>query len=206
MELGMNLKKIERKAYLSYHQDGLLEIIVGMFMLVMGIGMATDTFTYMGWLGVLIIPLWTLGKRWITIRRMGYAKFGSERRIREKRAKVLSGILIALLVVSLVVLIIFRRYLPDEMRAWLRKFVLLPMGLIGMLGFGFLGYWQQIARYYIYALLILIAVFVGPVIGIPHAVYFSVTGSVITLSGLAILLRFVRKYPKSPDNADVKEG
>ena len=38
----INLKEIEKKVYLSYHQDGLLDLFLGMAIIFFGIGMATD--------------------------------------------------------------------------------------------------------------------------------------------------------------------
>jgi len=37
-----NLREIEKKAYMSYHQDGLLDIFVGVYILGFGLGIWVD--------------------------------------------------------------------------------------------------------------------------------------------------------------------
>ena len=61
--------KLERKAYLSYHQDGLIDIIIGLCTVGFAVNMLADnaTFTILGWMPVLFFaPL----KNWITIPRV----------------------------------------------------------------------------------------------------------------------------------------
>jgi len=40
-----NLKEVEKKTYMSYHQDGLIDILVGIYVLMFGSGILLLTFT-----------------------------------------------------------------------------------------------------------------------------------------------------------------
>jgi len=198
MAQEINLKEIERKAYLSYHQDGLLDIFLGLGILIFGIGMATDIAGYIGGLlGALAIPSWAAAKKLITIPRLGMVKFGAERKIRIEKEKRFFRIFLAVALLAGAALFIplYAKSIPLWLHAWLKKFIFAPMGLIGVVGFGFLAYWKQIDRYYAYAVLVLIAVLVRPVLSAPASQYLISLGLIILLSGLAVLLRFLRRYP-----------
>jgi hypothetical protein len=91
----------------------------------------------------------------------------------------------------------------SDTQAFLRRFILLPIGVVGGIIFFALGFWEQAARYNFYAVLIVAAVFCGPMLGISHQVYFGLTGIIIILSGLIMLAGFLRKYPL-PDKEVVK--
>ena len=79
-----NLKEIERKAYMSYHQDGLLDIFAGLYVLGFGLGIFVDLILDFG-MGMILmpavfvslaLPLWIAAKRRITMPRIGFVNFG----------------------------------------------------------------------------------------------------------------------------------
>ena len=80
MDQKINLKELERKAFISYHQDGLVDIGLGLIMLV---SVLSSTLHEMGTSDsirqVIYIPLMLLcpliiylGKKYITTPRLGY--------------------------------------------------------------------------------------------------------------------------------------
>ncbi len=78
----VNLKNIERKAYLTYFQDGLWDTIIGIFLLAWGIGILTDTAGLTGiWVIAAYWIIWGFKKR-LTQPRIGYVKW---RRSRPRR-------------------------------------------------------------------------------------------------------------------------
>jgi len=199
MSHEIDLKTIEKKAYLSYHQDGLMGLFVGLGILGFGIGMAADATSYLGGLlPAILFSLWAAAKKAITVPRVGLVRFGPERRIRIKKEKRFFMIFFTITMLAGVgVFFVYegRAGLPSNLRSWLSEFVMAPMGLIGAISFCVLAYWKQITRYYIYAALLLVAVFVGPLLDISPPVYVSAAGGVILLCGLAMLIRFLRSYP-----------
>jgi len=102
----IDLKKIERKAFLTYHKDGLLDIVLGFILMV---GVLSSTLLEMGVSDAIRISIYVplmivgpvffmvYGKRKITIPRLGYVKFG-EKRKRNRKKLIIAIILINLFI------------------------------------------------------------------------------------------------------------
>ena len=79
MNQKINLKEIERKAYTSYHQDGVVDVTIAFTVLVFGAIMLGDMPWIGGFLGILAISLYAGLKKIVTIPRIGYVKFPQQR-------------------------------------------------------------------------------------------------------------------------------
>ena len=111
MSTQLNLKEIERKAFRSTFQDGLLDICIstvfGSMALMEFVVVKDETrwlFLVLAFLGVFAGQLiFWVGKKFVTLPRMGQVKFGE---IRRKRNKTLTLILtvVVLLQVGIVLL------------------------------------------------------------------------------------------------------
>ena len=94
MSRELNLKEIERKAWRSTYQDGLLDITLGVILLSMGLSAWLDRAAPKSLLsdlsyGLLLavgVLVYVLGKRWITIPRIGLVNFGPRGRARHRRS------------------------------------------------------------------------------------------------------------------------
>lgn len=192
----INLKEIEKKAYLSYHQDGLLDLFLGIAIILFGFGMATDQAYIGGIMPAIFFPLWAVIKKSVTIPRIGNVNFGTDRKIRIKKEYAFFVVFFSITVIAGVVMFFAHGNVSEGVDAFLRKFVMLPMGIIGAVGFSFLAYWKQINRYYLLAVLILIFIIAGPLLEIPHPVYFIALGVIIFLVGLFVLIKFLIQNPK----------
>ncbi|MHA2429095.1 MAG: hypothetical protein ACXADB_13830, partial [Candidatus Hermodarchaeia archaeon] len=86
MNEKIDLQQLERKAYLSYHQDGVIDIFIGSAIVTFGLLFLPWVFEHlwMAFSGLFII--WVLGyagvKRAITVPRIGYVEFKQHRRSR----------------------------------------------------------------------------------------------------------------------------
>jgi hypothetical protein len=136
------LKQIERKAYWSYHQDGLIELCLGLVFFVFGI------YLYSGkslMAGLLIAPL----KRMLTAPRIGMVRFGRSRNVLAFKIGLLA-------LTAAVVLFIIAASLLDSpgLNAWTQPYFTITFGfalaLFPLAGAIALGIW----RYYGYAVLI----------------------------------------------------
>jgi hypothetical protein len=199
----INLKELERKAWLTYHQDGLLDIGIGLCILAVGIGFATGMAWLAGVLAATGFSTFAGAKRAFIIPRVGLVQFGPERIKREKKEKsffllfftvtAVLGMMMFMLVTS-----IFKGGFGGTsgvLARTLEAMIMAPIGLIGALAMVALGYWKQLTRYYYYAVLLFLAVSAGPWLGITHPVYTSAAGAVITVAGLVLLVRFMTTYP-----------
>ena len=202
-----NLKEIERRAYVSYHEDGLLDIFVGVYVVGFGLGVLVDRLWDLGFGSIMpailiatILPIWIAAKRKITVPRIGFVKFGPQ------GMNKLMAIFIGLTVAGLGVffaLALFQSGRP----AWID--LLFQNGLL-VVGFGSLavcivfGYSMGLKRLYAYGLLALVALVIGHFAGIFFAYIIMALGTVVLATGIALLIGFVRKYRVKGDKAIVE--
>ena len=128
MEQNVNLEKIERKAYLSYHQDGLWDIFLGIFFSGMGVVMFFNTIYLMGALAALLpvaIPI----KKSFTSSRLGYVKFAPKRQAQEKKSRAkLTIILTFTAILGLVNFMAFSG--KAEWQIWIKNLGIIPFGFV----------------------------------------------------------------------------
>jgi hypothetical protein len=201
-----NLKEIERKAYMSYHQDGLLDIFAGLFILGFGIGIIMDVLWEFGFgtimpaiLIVTVLPIWIAAKRKITMPRIGFVNFGT------RGANKLTAVFIGTMVAGLGAFFAFTFATSQSgLRQWLD--VIVQNGML-IVGFGTLvvcalfGYTMGLKRLYAYGLLAVIVLAIGHFMGIFFAYIITALGITVMVAGFALLIGFVRKYPLNGDKA-----
>jgi hypothetical protein len=204
-----NLKEIERRAYMSYHQDGLLDIFAGLFVLGYGLGIYMDIVWEFGFgtimpaiLIAVVLPIWIAAKRKITMPRIGFVNFGI------RGASKITALFIGLMVVGLGFFSVFTLVASQSgLRQWLD--LIFQNGML-IVGFGSLavcilfGYSMGLKRLYAYGLLALIALLVGHFVGIFFAYILMALGTTVMVTGVALLIGFVRKYPLKGDKAIAK--
>lgn len=201
-----NLKEIERRAYMSYHQDGLLDIFVGVYILGFGLGIFMDIVLEFSFpiglsmpaiLVAVVLPIWIAAKRKITMPRIGYVNFGT------RGATKITALFLGLMVAGLGVFFAFATYQGGS-RQWLDLIV--QNGMI-IVGFGSLavcilfGYSMGLKRLYAYGLLALIALVIGHFTGIFFAYILLALGTTVMVTGIALLIGFVKKYPPKGEKA-----
>jgi hypothetical protein len=201
-----NLKEIERKAYMSYHQDGLLDIFAGLYILGFGLGIIMDIFWEFGFgtimpaiLIVTVLPIWIAAKRKITVPRIGFVNFGTQ------GANKLTAVFIGTMVAGLFAFFAFTFATSQSgLRQWLDLIVQNGMLIVG---FGTLvvctlfGYTMGLKRLYAYGLLAVIVLAIGHFTGIFFAYIITALGITVMVAGFALLISFVRKYPLKGDKA-----
>ena len=187
---------------MSYHQDGVLDIFVGVYVLLFGLGVSLMTVTeFSTWFVIPAIfpaimgPIWISAKKRITVPRIGYVKFGT------RGANKLMAIFIGLAAAGLGVFMLFG--LGASMgQGWaltLRNLII-PNGMIiiGILAAAIsslFAYTMGLNRLYAYGLLTLVLFLAGHFITIPFGYLLLAIGLVIIINGFVLLTRFVRKYP-----------
>jgi hypothetical protein len=201
-----NLKEIEKRAYMSYHQDGLLDIFAGLYILGFGLGIIMDVLWEFGF-GVImpailiatVLPIWIEAKRKITMPRIGFVNFGT------RGANKLTAVFIGTMVAGLGAFFIFTlATFQGESRQWLD--LIAQNGML-IVGFGTLlvctlfGYTMGLKRLYAYGLLAVIVLAIGHFMGIFFAYIITALGITVMIAGFALLIGFVRKYPLKGDKA-----
>ena len=186
-----NLKWLEKRAYLTYHRDGLADLALGILVLLFGIGMKYDQTMLAPIYGCVGYPIWLLMKRWITERRLGYAEFGTARKSREKRGWVLLfmlGCLVFVLGIMAYMAVIGGGGLPG-LRGYLMISVIFAV-LISSIGLVL-----ELARLHLYSVMILFIGSAGHMLEWKPESCIILPGSLIVVTGAALLISFLIKYP-----------
>ncbi len=203
MSQKINLKEIERKAYTSYHQDGLWDLYLGLLLAVMSIsdllfGNIESTLwryaMYAVVIGLVYLIFWA-GKKFITVPRMGLVKFGPARKVRQKKTAAIITISVLAGVIAMVLLLAVKSD-PSGWEAVLEGRGLFAAGLGVWIAFIFsLGaYFMNFARLYVYGVFFALG-FSGAIL-LDSPIMFFVAGCLILLPGLVIFIRFLRDYPQ----------
>ncbi|MFX1468651.1 MAG: hypothetical protein ACFFB8_08295 [Promethearchaeota archaeon] len=210
MAENVNLKSLERKAYRSIFEDGLWDLFIGLILLSLGLTTFLSSILNLSDLWVAVIPtlilniiallIFYLGKKFITIPRLGIVKFGPKRKSKQQKLKLF---LFAFFILNIILLILPFTDLVNSI-----KFEPLIIALILGLGaitlpFVVIAYLLDFTRLYIYAILAGIGFFLTevlyPFVGSPldTLLSFGVLGGVIVVIGLYYFIHFLKKYPLS---------
>ncbi|MCD4846747.1 MAG: hypothetical protein K8R76_00990 [Candidatus Aegiribacteria sp.] len=203
MSQKISLKEIERKVFTSTFQDGVWDIVLGLWLLTMGIAPLLEKVIPLSdwWIMILSVPvmlaLWS-GKKFITIPRMGLVKFGPNRK---SLLSLILTIVSVTLFLSLFLGVLFAtNRIPSELATGISMPVIVWVVLF-IVGFSLAAHFLNLNRLYAYGVLFAVALPVRIILkqipnlkGISLSAYF-VSASIILLIGTTILIRFLRDHP-----------
>ncbi len=200
MSQEKRFKQLERMAYLSYQQDGIIDLLVGWATLAFGLNIVMDSsiWTFLGWMPIIFyVPL----KNRITVPRLGYVKFDPNRGRPSKWT--ISFLFLGFLMLSVlgIVVILLSNWSPSQVVDWIREYPLLFYGLLGLFGFGLAGVISGIRRFFLYALMSLLLMGGGQLIGIKEYISLFLLGGSILVVGAVLLTRFIHRYPIAIEEA-----
>jgi hypothetical protein len=207
MNEKLNLKELEKKAYKSTFQDGLwdiyfsLLIFTGALISVGGLIPLPESFNYF----LILIPYWIVdililffGKRYITVPRLGFVKFG-ERRKRNVKYLLIFTLFNVLLLIMILILPITGLYAIIELEKYISA-LLFGLGLIWF-PLTIVAFILKFNRFYLYAIMGGLSFFgieiVFPLVGEPldSIIIFGLIGGIILIIGFSYLIKFLIKYP-----------
>jgi len=188
MNIENDLKEIElklkKKAFLSFHQDGIIDILIGWDLIGTGFFLYTHSMLF-GYLGLAALLFYYPLKVWITLPRLGHAQF----RTRPTPSMwVIGGIGGVLLIAA----IVYGIFLNSSLG---------PVGPIALALFG--GAFALVLvsgfnRIFAYALLIPLFFVVGLGTGFLSPLMTIGVGAAIVIFGIWMLAKFLRKNPLQP--------
>ena len=198
METIESLKEIERRAYRSVFEDGIYDILWGALFLInalVPILYSIGVSRYYGYAALLILPLIPLiGKRIITIPRLGSVEFGPRRKSRGWLLLLAYGLVVIL---QLPLFIIGPGKDLVGQTQWTYIFLMAaPAVAVGVIFVNF-------PRWYIYLALMFLAVVQSEILAsyvsgpLASVLCFGLPGVAILGYGCSLLNSFIRKYPKS---------
>ncbi len=201
MNKQTSLREVEKKTYMSYHQDGLIDIFIGVYVMLFGVSISLITLTdFSTWFIIpaifpaIMIPIWISAKKRITMPRIGYVNLGS------RGANKLMALFIGLMVVGLGVFMVVT--FASRSQGWaltLRNLIIsnsmIIIGIGATIISSLFAYTMGLKRLYAYGLLTLVLVLPGYLIAIPFGYSLLTIGLVIFVNGFVLLIQFIRKHP-----------
>jgi len=208
MSEKINLKELQRKAWRSMFQDGIWDISLGLLLLNIAAFTLTDVLVtnddmqiilYIGGEIIAFFFLWA-GKRFITVPRIGKAKFGQYGKARRSKVKL---VLFATVLMGLIILLIFEGLSNNGQIAGLPREYIAAGGwvLTAMFAFGLAGYFLDFNRLYLigamYALPFPLDILVREIWQTDKWVFYiyGLPALIILTVGLFYFFRFLKNYP-----------
>ena len=192
MNPDIDLRKLEIKAYLHFHQDGILDIIIGCIILVFGIEMVHKDFWILPVFSFELISAWMSIKKLITVPRMGTVVF------RKARQTIWLFVLVFLSVFAFAVTLFIamkRGSLSGLMI--LTHYPLLIIAVLFSVPLAAGALYFGINRYYAYILSLFFVLVPGQHLYSHEPSRVIFIGAAIILCGASVLLRFIHTYPLS---------
>jgi hypothetical protein len=223
MSQPLNLKELERKAYRSFFGDGIWDLSIGILLLALGVGAAIarlgitwgyvipDLHVITLSLYVVSMAVLVVGKRYITVPRLGRVRFGAGRRRRLSSSALI--LLVSALLGAIVFLLVGGKGVPESWRN------AVPTGLLlfaanALIVWGLLAYFLDFRRLYGYAVLWALAFPASEAVAahtaLSRASSFLLTvgafAGVMLVTGIVLLIRFLRDYPIATEPAMENNG
>ncbi len=198
----MNLKEIEKRAWKSYFQDGLFDILLGLLLL------SFAFFPFLEQIGVPYLlnyliafsPAYVIffaGKKYITVPRLGRAKFSAERRSKKKKTRIV--LTISVVFGLIVFLSTVANIFPLKSNI---HFGAVAFGANAIIVFSLMAYFLDFNRLYLYGWFFAASIFLvessRSIVGSTYdnVIGFGLFGIIMIFIGAVYFIRFLRKYPR----------
>jgi 4-amino-4-deoxy-L-arabinose transferase-like glycosyltransferase len=199
MNEKIDLKKVEKQTYQFTFTDGLYDMAYGSLLIFIAIAPILREILYPSYIIFLILPaslILILGKRFVTVPRIGIVKFNQNRT--KSRNKI--GLLIAILFPITVVMVVltFFGFFNIKVGGYI---VPVGAGLFALILLSLIAYIMDYSHFYLYAvsigLGIPLAELLEPIFGEPldYIISFGISGILILVYGIITFVKFIKKYP-----------
>lgn len=215
MQQPLSLKAAERRAFKTTFSDGLWDILIGCFVLMLAVAPLLSVKMGDFWSSAIFLPFWGLvylAIRWarmaIVAPRIGTVRYGKMRQQRLRKFTLwMVGFNALLLGLGILALVTF-----DQVAAWrglgLPGTYSIALGLALLVGFSLAAYLLDFTRLYVYGALLFVAPVAGEWLrvnfGAAHhgfPIAFGFSAGMMILIGIVLFARILSIHP-----ADESEG
>jgi hypothetical protein len=188
----------QQRRHLSYHEDGLLDLLVGLAVLLSGLYMLVAGDIPLGGLWVVLwLPLWLSARKSIAARHSPDVEVSQERYAAIMKAGVFVVVSLVLLVFAGLALLWGQSTgrVGEWFLAWLQVYLTMLLGLFLALVMAVASWLSGVARLFVYALLTAVVFVSGYILNVSAALPIALVGGFVMLWGLVLFARFVRSHP-----------
>ena len=195
----IDLRQVEKQTYRFTFSDGIYDIAYGSLLIFIAIAPILREMIYLGYIFFMILPaplIILLGKKFISIPRMGIVKFNYNRSKSKNKLMLLIAILFPLTVI--IVVLTFIGMFNVKVGGYI---VPVGAGLFALLLLSTIAYTLEYPHFYLYAvsigLGIPLAELMEPIVGGPldYIISFGTSGTFLCIYGIITLIKFIKKYP-----------
>ncbi|MBU1940773.1 MAG: hypothetical protein KKC68_03270 [Candidatus Thermoplasmatota archaeon] len=203
MNENINLKTLEKKAYHINFQDGIYDIMFGILLISFAVAPILREIIGLGYIFFMIVPaplFYMLAKKYISLPRIGIAKYGGHRK-KKHRAMLIISLITFPISIILLTLTYLGPFQIDVSTALGGYAVPISAGLFAIFICGLTAYLIDFSHIFYYGLIvglgIMITEYLNTIIEPPinNVLTFSLPGFIIILLGLYTLSQFIKKYP-----------
>lgn len=194
MSGNIDLKELQRKAMSSFHEDGIIDIIIGILALIWGFSAFSDMEAFsVIWIAVVIPSYWWL-KREYTLPRIGMVRF------QPRASGGFPRMLITALVGAGVAIALVLLWASAEASRPFFYYLITDnwgpvVGIAVALGSALYARAAYLPRFYAYSALALVLLGTAQHSGLPFGVHLLALGAAFLGYGCYLLYRFIHKYP-----------
>jgi hypothetical protein len=202
---NINLKEIEKQTYRFTFQDGLYDIAYGCLLFFIAIAPILREIIYLWYILFLVLPaslILILGKRYISIPRIGVVKFRLKRTEAKNKIHLLAAILFPITVIMVV--LTFLGMFNITLGGYI---VPVGAGIFALVLLSVVGYILDYSHFYLYAISIGLGIPLAEILRLiisepyDYLISFGISGILILIFGLITLVRFIKKYPITSEEA-----
>ncbi len=194
------LREIEKKAWFRTFEHGMWDIGIGSMFMMFGLSILTSFPALSAiWVAALLPGFREIGRK-LVVPRIGHVHF----RERRKRATGrLTGMLTVTAVMGVVTFLFIAWVSKGAAPAWAQwtsEHFVIFIGLIWGGALAVTGWLVDFPRLYVYGALMFGSLLISDFVkGYHLGVSLAIVGGLILLTGIILLVRFLRRYPKQED-------
>ena len=197
----INLDEIERRAYLSYHEDGLIDLLIGIGLFFASLYTYIDMLWLAGSMVAVITPTYMVMKKRYTFPRIGQVTFSKGRTRRSQNS--MSFLVLVNVIGVLLGLAFWMGFSGDTPPQWMLLMIEnLPIviGVAGAVIWAVVGYFSELTRFYRYAASTLVVIGSANFIPTPFVAHMLLLSVIVTVLGFLQFQSFKGKYPIVEEN------
>jgi hypothetical protein len=184
----------EKRVFSAFWQDGVLDLLAGVALLSIGIAWLLHLF----WLTAVVpgpfVVMWPILRRTITEPRLGQVRFQVERRHSLLHGSI-AVLCLGLISFGFMVIRLYRGGDESALLRWLTPAI--PSLLLALLALSIFGV-LRLLRLLVYAAVLVAAGLIVAALDLEPGWAMLSVGVVITITGMVRLIRFLREFPRLP--------